>query len=179
MNNVIVEDLEFEPFITESQIESRIRTIAMDINIRYGEHNPVFVGVLNGSFMFMADLMKCVDIRCEMSFVKLASYSGTEKGEISELLGVGMDLSGRHVIIVEDIVDTGNSLVHTIEALKSLNIAGMSICTLLMKPDCLEHKFEQIDYVGFEIAPEFVVGYGLDYNGQGRNLRHIYKVIGE
>lgn len=177
MNNVIVEDLEFAPFITATQIENRIRTIAMDINLRYGDCNPVFIGVLNGSFMFMGDLMKSIDIRCEMSFVKLASYSGTINGQINELIGVGMDLTGRHVIIVEDIVDTGNSLYYTIEALKKLSVAGISICTLLMKPDCLEHEFELIDYVGFEIAPEFVVGYGLDYNGQGRNLRHIYKVI--
>lgn len=177
MHNVIVEDLEFAPFITATQIENRIRTIAMDINLRYGEHNPVFIGVLNGSFMFMADLMKFIDIRCEVSFVKLASYHGTTNGDIKELLGVGIDLTGRHVIIVEDIVDTGNSLLHTMQALHKHEVAGISVCTLLMKPECLKHDFELIDYVGFEIAPEFVVGYGLDYNGQGRNLRHIYKVV--
>lgn len=176
MNNVIIGDLEFEPFITYEQIQKRIRLIGIDINVQYEDKNPVFLGVLNGCFMFMADLLKEVEIPCEMSFVKLASYHGTEQGNLSQLLGVGMDLSGRHVIIVEDIVDTGKSLKHTMEALEQLNIASVSVCTLLLKPSCLQYSFDNIMYVGMEVEREFVVGYGLDYNGQGRNLKHIYKV---
>ncbi len=175
MKNIIIDDLHFELMIDYDQIQKRIRLIGIDINLRYEDKHPVFIGVLNGCFMFMADLMKQVHIPCEMSFVKLASYSGTDQGRISELIGVGMDLTGRHVVIVEDIVDTGKSLVHTIEALEKLQVASISVATLLMKPDCLLYSFDNIMYVGFEIEKEFVVGYGLDYNGQCRNLQHIYK----
>ncbi len=177
MKNIQVGDLGFEPFISSEQIQEKIVEIAQQINTKYEALNPVFIGVLNGSFMFMADLMKEITVPCEMSFVKLASYEGTQQGEISQLLGVGMNVKGRDIIIVEDIVDTGNSLKHTVEALVQLEVNTISVCTLLMKPDCLVHTFDNIDYVGFRIAPEFVVGYGLDYNGQGRNLRHIYKVL--
>lgn len=128
--------------------------------------------------MFMADLMKEVDTPCELSFVKLASYQGTaQQDEVQELFGVGMDLTGRHVVIVEDVIDTGNSLKHTIAALAQLNVASIAVCALLMKPSCLQHQFDNIMYVGFEIEKEFVVGYGLDYNGQYRNLKDIYKNI--
>lgn len=176
MNNIIVGDLEFEPFLTFEQIQERTRLLGQQISRSYAERNPVFIGVLNGCFMFMADLMKEIDVSCEMSFVKLSSYQGTEKGQISQLLGVGIDLKNRHVIIVEDVIDTGNSLTYTLEALESMEAATISVCSLLLKPTCLEYTFDNIDYIGFEIAHEFVVGYGLDYNGQGRNLRHIYKV---
>lgn len=179
MNNITVGDLMFEPFITYEQIQERTRLLGKEISTDYRDKNPVFIGVLNGCFMFMSDLMKEIDLACEMSFVKLASYQGTAQGQINQLLGIGMDLTGRDVIIVEDIVDTGNSLKHTLAALDSLNIGSVSVCSLLMKPTCLVHTFDNIKYVGFEIAPEFVVGYGLDYNSQGRNLRHIYKVCSE
>lgn len=176
MDTIIVHDLAFKPFITYDQIKEKIRLMGSDISVQYADKNPVFIGVLNGSFMFMADLMKEITMPCEMSFVKLASYYGTEQGEISQLLGVGMDLKGRHVIVVEDIVDTGNSLVHTIQALEALDIASISVCSLLIKPSCLEYTFDNIIHVGFEIGKEFIVGYGLDYNGLGRNLKHIYQV---
>jgi len=176
MANIKVWDLEFEPFMTHNQIEERVKVLGEAINKDYYDKAPVFIGVLNGCFMFMADLMKEIQIPCEMTFVKLASYSGTAQGEVSQLLGVGIDLTGRHVIIVEDIVDTGNSLTHTMAALSSHHVASVAVCSLLLKPSCLAHDFDNLKYVGFEIAPEFVVGYGLDYNGQGRNLRHIYKV---
>jgi len=176
MNNITVHDLEFEPFLTYEEITTRIHALGASINADYAGKNPVFIGVLNGCFMFMADLMKEIHIPCEMSFVKLASYHGTEAGKISQLLGVGIDLKNRDVVIVEDVVDTGNSLVHTLQALANLDVASISVCSLLLKPACLEHKFDNLDYVGFEIEKEFVVGYGLDYDGQGRNLTHIYKV---
>lgn len=176
MSNIVIGDLEFEPFITFEEIQQKTRIIGKEISIRYAEKNPVFIGVLNGCFMFMSDLMKEIETSCEMSFVKLASYQGTAQGQISQLLGVGIDLTDRHVVIVEDIVDTGNSLKHTLQALENLNAASISVASLLVKPTCLQHTFDNIDYVGFEIAHEFVVGYGLDYDGKGRNLRHIYKV---
>lgn len=175
MHVVEIDGLRFEPFIEYDQIKKRIRLIGIDINVKYEGKHPVFVGVLNGCFMFMADLMKQVQIPCEMSFVKLASYSGTDQGDIHELIGVGMDLRGRDVVIVEDVVDSGNSLKHTMEALERMGVASIAVCTLLLKPSCLQYDFDNIMYVGFEIDKEFVIGYGLDYNGQCRNLPDIYK----
>ena len=177
MKHIEIDDLHFELMIDYDQIQKRIRLIGIDINLRYEDKNPVFVGVLNGSFMFMADLMKQVHIPCEMSFVKLASYEGVNQGSIHELIGVGMSLKDRHIVIIEDIVDTGNSLAHTIEALEKLGVASIAVATLLLKPDCLLYSFDNIMYVGFEIEREFVVGYGLDYNGQCRNLQNIYRNI--
>lgn len=177
MRTIEIDNYSFEPFIEYEQIKKRIRLIGIDINVQYADKHPVFIGVLNGCFMFMADLMKQVHIPCEMSFVKLASYSGTSNGDIKELMGVGMDLTGRHIVIVEDVVDSGNSLKHTMEALERLEVASISVCTLLLKPSCLQYDFDNIMYVGFEIEKEFVVGYGLDYNGQCRNLPDIYKEV--
>lgn len=177
MRTIEIDNYSFEPFIEYEQIKKRIRLIGIDINVQYADKHPVFIGVLNGCFMFMADLMKQVHVPCEMSFVKLASYSGTSNGDIKELIGVGMDLTGRHIVIVEDVVDSGNSLKHTMEALERLEVASISVCTLLLKPSCLQYDFDNIMYVGFEIEKEFVVGYGLDYNGQCRNLPDIYKEV--
>lgn len=177
MSLIEIDNRVFEPFIEYDQIKKRVRLIGIDINVQYEHKNPVFIGVLNGCFMFMADLMKEIHISCEMSFVKLASYSGVTQGAVHELLGVGMDLSGRDVIIVEDVVDSGTSLQHTIQALERLQVASIAVCTLLYKPSCVNYQFDNIMYVGFEIDKEFVVGYGLDYNGQCRNLSDIYKEI--
>lgn len=177
MKRITIDDLAFEQLIDNDQIQKRIRLIGIDINVKYEDKHPVFIGVLNGCFMFMADLLKQISIPCEMSFVKLASYQGTERHEISELLGLEMDLKGRHIIVVEDIIDTGNSLKHTIAALEKLEVQSIAVCTLLIKPECLEHTFDNILYVGFEIEKEFVVGYGLDYKGMCRNLQHIYRNV--
>ena len=177
MDKIDINNLCFEPFICYEQIKKRIRLIGIDISRKYADKNPVFIGVLNGCFMFMADLMKEIDIPSEMSFVKLASYVGTDQGQISQLIGVGIDLTDRHVIIVEDVVDSGNSLKHTIEALERENVKEIAVCTLLMKPSCLQYDFDNIEYVGFEIEKEFVIGYGLDYNGYYRNLKDIYKEV--
>ena len=177
MDKIEINNLCFEPFISYEQIKKRIRLIGIDISRKYADKNPVFIGVLNGCFMFMADLMKEIDIPSEMSFVKLASYVGTDQGQISQLIGVGIDLTDRHVIIVEDVVDSGNSLKHTIEALERENVRDIAVCTLLMKPSCLQYDFDNIEYVGFEIEKEFVIGYGLDYNGYYRNLKDIYKEV--
>ena len=175
MATIEIDNLKFIPFISNEEINERISVLGEEISEQYKDKNPVFIGVFNGCFMFMADLMKKITVPCEMSFVKLASYEGTEQGEISQLIGVGMDLKNRHIVVVEDVVDSGNSLVHTLEALNGLGVASVSVCTLLIKPSCLQHEFNNINYVGFEIAPEFVIGYGLDYNGLFRNLPEIYK----
>lgn len=177
MSRITVGDLDFDLFIDYEQIKKRIRLMGVDISVKYADKNPVFIGVLNGCFMFMADLMKEVDIPCELSFVKLSSYQGTAYGQISELIGVGIDLTDRDVIIVEDVIDSGNSLKHTIEALEQLKVRSIAACALLIKPAALQHDFDNIISVGFEIDKEFVVGYGLDYNGQGRNLEDIYQYI--
>lgn len=177
MNIIEIDNLRFEPFIEYEQIQKSIRLMALDINLKYEDKKPVFIGVLNGCFMFMADLMKEITIDSEMSFVKLASYAGTAQGNISQLIGVGIDLKDRDVIIVEDVVDTGNSLKYTIEALYKEGVNSVNVCTLLLKPSCLVHEFDNIEYVGFEIEKEFVIGYGLDYNGLYRNLKDIYKEV--
>ncbi len=176
-NKITIDDMDFELLIDNEQIQKSTRLIGIDINVKYQDKLPVFVGVLNGSFMFMADLLKQITIPCEMSFMKLSSYYGTEQQNVKELIGLEMDLRDRHIIIVEDIVDTGNSLKHTIEALEKLHVQSIAVCTLLIKPDCMEHDFDNILYIGFEIEKEFVVGYGLDYNGLCRNLMHIYKHV--
>jgi len=177
MKIIKIDELKFEPFISYEQIKKRIRLIAIDINLKYEDENPVFIGVLNGCFMFMADLMKEIEVDSEMSFVKISSYQGTSQGDLAQLIGVGIDIKDRNVIIVEDVVDSGNSLKYTIDALEREGVKTISVCTLLLKPTCLQYEFEQIDYVGFEIEKEFVIGYGLDYNGKFRNLKDIYKEV--
>jgi len=177
MDHIEIDGLRFERFIDYEQIKKRIRLMGIDISMKYEGRHPVFVGVLNGCFMFMADLMKQIHIPCEMSFIKLASYEGMDKGEVLELIGLGIDLRGRHVIVVEDIVDTGTSLRHTLAGLERSGVASLSVCTLLLKPSCLQYDFDNIMYVGFEVDKEFVVGYGLDYNGQCRNLPDIYRKV--
>lgn len=175
MKTIQIDDLTFTPFIDQTEIQARVAELGHEICKDYTNKQPVFIGVLNGCFMFMSDLLKNISISCEMSFVKLASYDGLEQGNINQLIGVGMDLMGRHVIVVEDVVDSGNSIKYTVEALSTIGVASISICTLLLKPTCLQHDIKNIDYIGFEIDPEFVIGYGLDYNGLFRNLPDIYR----
>ncbi|GGC44286.1 hypoxanthine phosphoribosyltransferase [Parapedobacter defluvii] len=168
----------FERAIDYNQIKKRIRLIGIQLNVAYENQYPVFIGVLNGCFMFMADLMKQIHITSEISFVKLASYDGSNRREhVDELIGLEIDLKGREVVVVEDIVDTGNSLKHTLELIEAQKPASISVCTLLLKPAALRHSFSNIAYVGFEISDDFVVGYGLDYQGLGRTLPDIYKEI--
>lgn len=175
MATIEIDNLTFVPFISNEEIDERVSEMGREISEQYKDKNPVFIGVLNGCFMFMSDLLKKVSIPCEMSFVKLASYEGTEQGNIHQLIGVGMDLKDRDIVIVEDVVDSGNSIKYTLEALENLGVASISICTLLIKPTCLLYEFDNIDYIGFEIEREFVIGYGLDYNGLFRNLPDIYR----
>lgn len=176
--NITVHQKEFEPMINYDQIQKRIRLIGVQIDVDYEDAHPVFIGVLNGCFMFMADLMKEVHIPCDISFVKLSSYSkGTERGTLKELMALEYDLKNRDVVVVEDIVDSGNSLKHTLEAIAAHQPKSVSVATLLYKPEAVQYEFDNIAYVGFEIGNEFVVGYGLDYNGLGRNLKDIYREV--
>lgn len=141
------------------------------------DEKPLFVSVLNGSFMFTADLMKYLDMPCEVSFVKLASYEGTSStGKVKELVGLNDDITGRTVVIVEDIVDTGLTMQRLVETLKARNPKEVRIATLLVKPDKLQVPLD-IQYVAMNIPNDFIVGYGLDYDGLGRNYRDIYTVI--
>ncbi len=173
---ITIDQKQFERLIDYHQIKKRIRLIGIQLNVTYENQHPVFIGVLNGCFMFMADLMKQIHIACELSFVKLASYTGTERQtRVKELIGLEMDLAGRDVVIVEDVVDSGNSLKHTLDIIRAQQPRSVAVCTLLLKPDALVHQFDNIAYVGFEIANDFVIGYGLDYNGAGRTFPDIYR----
>lgn len=162
--------------IEHDQVKKRIRLIGTQINVSYEKQVPVFIGVLNGCFLFMADLMKEIDIAAETCFIKLASYQGDQQqGRVREIIGLCVDIKDRDVIIIEDIVDTGNTLNYLLQKIEEHQPASVAVCTLLLKPSKLQHKFTNLAYVGFEIAEDFVVGYGMDYNGLGRNLKDIYK----
>lgn len=169
-----INNLLFGVFIPNNQIQQRVKTIAAEINQSYNGKKPLFLAVLNGAFIFAADLMREITIQSEISFVKIASYSGTQSTEtIKELIGFSESLENRHVVVIEDIIDTGLSMKHILEQLALLNPASVAVVTLLLKKEALKHKV-QVDYVGFEIANKFVLGYGLDFDGLGRNLPDIY-----
>ena len=155
-------------------IEERIQALAIQISQDYRGKAPLFVGILNGCFMFASDLLKAVSIPCEISFIKVSSYQETSStGQLKELLGMKENIEGRHVIIVEDIVDTGLTMSEIIGSIEKKDPASIEIVTLLLKPDALRKDIHP-RYVGFEIANRFVVGYGMDYNGLGRNLPDLY-----
>jgi len=174
-----IADLTFETLIAAEAIEKRIKALGAQINADYKYCVPVFVGVLNGSFLFIADLIKQINIPCEVTFTKLASYyGGTEsKLKIRNDIDFSVDIKGREVLIIEDIVDTGNTAHYLIDKLKTKQPASIKLCSLLLKPAALLKEIEELQYVGFEIENEFVVGYGLDYKEMGRNLRDIYKRV--
>ncbi|RZL12708.1 MAG: hypoxanthine phosphoribosyltransferase [Pedobacter sp.] len=176
MQTIQIDDKNFEILLDEDAISKRIRLIGIQINVDYEEKCPIFIGVLNGSFIFMADLLKEVDISCEVGFIRISSYEGTKtSGKIKEAFGLPDTLKDRDVIIVEDIIDTGLTLEYVIKQIKKQKPASIKICSLLFKPAALKAPIEEMEYVGFEIPNDFVVGYGLDYNGLGRNLRSIYR----
>lgn len=178
MENVKIKDKEFALFIPETKILEQIGRVAEEINRDLADKNPLFVCVLNGAFMFAADLMKRVNISSEISFVKLSSYKGTSStGKLKELIGLQEDIEGRSIVIVEDIVDTGHTMVSVIEQLKQKNPADVRVATLLYKPNALKVELK-LDYVAMEIPNDFILGYGLDYDGYGRNLPDIYKIVG-
>ena len=179
MSRVTIKDKTFETSLPEREILERVKQVANRINKDFEGKTPLFLAVLNGSFMYASDLMKNITIPCEISFVKLASYQGTSStGAIKEVIGLNNDISGREVIIVEDIVDTGATMERMLETLRAHKPAGLYICTLLLKPGKLTVPLN-IEYAAFEIPNDFIVGYGLDYDQEGRNLRDIYTLVKE
>ena len=177
MSIVKIKDLTFKTFIPESEIQQRVKAVAEKINKDLDGKNPLLLAVLNGSFVFAADLIRNITIPCEISFVKLASYQGTTStGKIKEVIGLNEDLTGRTVVIVEDIVDTGFTMKRMIETLGTRHPESIHICSLLIKPDKLQVPLN-IEYAAIEIPNDFIVGYGLDYDQQGRQLRDIYTIV--
>lgn len=177
MGIVKIKDLTFKTFIPESEIQQRVKAVAEKINKDLDGKNPLLLAVLNGSFVFAADLIRNITIPCEISFVKLASYQGTTStGKIKEVIGLNEDLTGRTVVIVEDIVDTGFTMKRMIETLGTRHPESIHICSLLVKPDKLQVPLN-IEYAAIEIPNDFIVGYGLDYDQQGRQLRDIYTIV--
>jgi hypoxanthine phosphoribosyltransferase len=174
-----VADLVFEPLIRMEDIEKRTSEIASQINTDYQGRTPILVGVLNGSFLFIADLVKQIEIPIEVTFTKLASYFGgiATSRKIRDDFDLFIDIRGRDIILVEDIVDSGNTLHYLIDKLKVREPASITACSMLLKPGALETTIDELKYIGFEIENEFVVGYGLDYKELGRNLRGIYKKV--
>jgi len=174
MENIKLKDKEFKPYLSEELIAKAVSKVAEGINADLKGKKPLFLVVLNGSFMFASDLLKKINLDCEISFVKLASYHGTtSSGTVSEIIGLSEDVTGRELIIVEDIVDSGVTIEKLMELLKKKSPANISIATLLFKPEAYKKQIE-IKYRGIEIPNDFVVGYGLDYDGLGRNLSEIY-----
>jgi hypoxanthine phosphoribosyltransferase len=176
MNEITLLDREFSVYITEDEIQGRVTALAEKINDDLAGRDVLFFGILNGVFLFAADLFRQIKLECQVSFIKLASYDGTAStGKIKELIGWNEDITGKTVVVLEDIVDTGATLERVIGELKLRKASEVRICTLLYKPEAYT-KDIPIDYIGFEIPNNFVVGYGLDYDGYGRNLKSIYKL---
>lgn len=176
MHSIRIHDKEFVPSIPSEEILEQVRRVANEINRDYEGQQPLFLVVLNGSFIFAADLMREITLPADVSFVKLASYQGTaSSGTVREVIGLNTDITGRPIIIVEDIVESGLTMAHMIATLKKQNPKSVDICTLLLKPEKLEVKLD-IKYVAMEIPNDFIVGYGLDYNELGRNLKDIYTI---
>lgn len=178
MNSIKIHEKDFEIFLENESINKRTRLMGIQLNVDYENRRPIFIGVLNGSFLFMADLIKEVELDCEVSFIRVASYQNTAStGQIKEAFGLPDNLKDRDVILVEDIVDTGLTLHYILEKVRAQQPASINVCSLLFKPAALLKPMPELTYVGFEIPNEFVVGYGLDYNGLGRNLKDIYRAI--
>ena len=170
-------DKKFQPYIKAPQIQEQIDKLAKQLNEDYAGKKPLFIAILNGSFMFASDLFKELTIDAEICFIKLASYKGTKStGNVITSIGLDMPLTGRHVIIVEDIVDTGKTLFEFLPQLVNQQPASLKIAALLHKPDALKHPLT-IDYLGFNVPNKFLLGYGLDYDGLGRNLKEIYQLV--
>jgi len=175
---ITVHQKEFELLLEEDTIAKRIRLMAIQLNVDYENRNPIFIGVLNGSFLFLADLMKEITLPCETEFIKVASYHGTNSmGSVKDALGMPANLKNRDVIIVEDIIDSGLTMKYILSKIYEQEPASVAVCTLLFKPNALKEEINELNYIGFEIPNEFVVGYGLDYDGFGRNLNHIYRAV--
>jgi hypoxanthine phosphoribosyltransferase len=176
MNSIQVLDKEFVPYLVEKEIQEKITALAVQLNKDYAGKKPIFLSILNGSFLFTADLFKQITIEAEVCFIKLASYKGmTSSGNVITAIGLEANVRGRDIIILEDIIDTGKTLHHYLPQLLSSSPASVKIAVLLNKKEALQFPV-QIDYTCFEIPNKFVVGYGLDYDGLGRNSKDIYQL---
>lgn len=179
MKTIRIKDKTFAVSLPEEEILKQVRRVAGEISRDLAGQTPLFLAVLNGSFIFAADLLREVTLPCEISFVKLASYEGVSStGTIKEVIGLSADITGRAVVIVEDIVDSGLTMAHMLETLSKQNPTSIDVCTLLVKPGNMKVNLD-IKYKCLEIPNDFIVGYGLDYDGQGRNTRDIYTVVEE
>jgi hypoxanthine phosphoribosyltransferase len=177
MATIKVKDKDFEISIDANTIDAAVKRMAIEINRDYEGKHPLFLAILNGSFIFAADLIRKITIPCEISFVKLSSYSGTNSTEdVQELIGLNEDITGRHLVIVEDIVDTGITLEKLLKDLEKHEPASVKLACFTFKKEAFKKSF-RIDYLGITIPNEFIVGYGLDYDGYGRNLPDIYKIV--
>ncbi|MGB3777179.1 MAG: hypoxanthine phosphoribosyltransferase [Tunicatimonas sp.] len=172
-----IRDFYFDEFISEAAIVERVQALAQQIDRDYADEPPVLVAVLNGAFVFTADLARSLSIPAEVTFIKVKSYQEMQStGQHKEFIGLEVPIRGRSVIIVEDIVDSGNTIRYLTQQFSEQAPSSIAVATLLFKPQALVHNVK-LDYVGFEIPNDFVVGYGLDYDGLGRNLRSVYKVV--
>ncbi len=177
MSLIQVKDKKFVPYLTAAQIDEQVKRLAKEINTDYAGKNPLFIAILNGSFMFASDLFKELNCEPEVCFIKLASYKGTRStGNVITSIGLDESLKGRHVIVLEDIVDTGKTLTEFLPQLHNQQPASLKIVALLHKPEALKYPV-MMDYLGFNVPNKFLLGYGLDYDGLGRNLKEIYRLV--
>lgn len=174
---ISVKDKKFRVSITADEIQKNVKRVADEINRDYAGGDVHFVGILNGAFMFAADLLKNITVDCNIDFVKVSSYSGTSTtGEVTELIGLNKDIAGKDIIIVEDIVETGITMSKVLELLKKLGARSVKIAILVFKPESFKGGFD-IDYIGFRLPKSFIIGYGFDYDGYYRNLPEIYSLV--
>ena len=172
-----VHDKQFKPYISAEQINEQVKRVASEINKDYEGKRPLFIAILNGAFMFASDLFKEISIEAEICFIKLASYKGVAStGQVVTAIGLDVDIVGREVIIIEDIIDTGKTLSHFLPQLKYHHPASLKIAALLHKPDAMIYDIK-INYLGFKVPNNFLIGYGLDYDGLGRNIKEIYQLL--
>ncbi len=177
MELIKVHDKNFKPYISADKISEEVKRVASEINKDYAGRKPLFIAILNGSFMFASDLFKEINIEAEICFIKLASYKGTKSsGQVITAIGLDVDLVGREIIVIEDIVDTGNTLSKFLPQILHHHPASLKIAALLHKPEAMVHPI-QIDYLGFSVPNKFLLGFGLDYDGLGRNIKEIYQLV--
>ncbi|MCB2379740.1 hypoxanthine phosphoribosyltransferase [Hymenobacter sp. BT635] len=177
LSTISLHDKQFAPYLTAGQITAAVRELAAQLNRDYAGKQPLFIAVLNGSFMFAADLLKEIQLPCEIAFIRVASYEGTSStGTVREIMGLQEEVAGRDLVILEDIVDTGHTMKALLELLRAKNPASVEVATLFLKPECLQHELA-LRYVGLSIPNDFIVGYGLDYDGLGRNYPDVYTAV--
>jgi hypoxanthine phosphoribosyltransferase len=175
--NVLVKDKYFKLFIEEQKIQERIAVISSEMSAIYENKKPIFIVILNGAFMFASDIIKNINFDCEINFIKLSSYEALNStGTVSTLIGLSKSIEGRHIVILEDIIDTGRTIHYFTKALEKENAASVAVCSLLVKPTALQFNID-IDFIGFEIEDKFVIGFGLDYDEYGRNYKSIYRLV--